>query len=38
MMRQKTLPTPNKNYLVWLRKQYTLACTCEVIKGEKNVK
>jgi hypothetical protein len=34
--RQRTLGTPSKAYVEWLRKQYKITCDAEVIKGDKN--
>jgi hypothetical protein len=35
MNRQRTLGTPSRAYLDWLRSQYHIKCSAEVIKAKK---
>lgn len=35
MNRQRTLGTPSRAYLDWLKTQYKLRCEAEVIKGKR---
>ena len=35
MNRQRTLGTPSRAYLDWLRTQYQIKCSAEVIKAKK---
>ena len=35
--RQRTLPNPSQAYIEWLRKQFRITCTAEVIKNENNI-
>ena len=32
--RQRTLPSPSQAYIEWLRKQFRITCTAQVIKDE----
>lgn len=32
--RQRTLPNPSQQYIEWLRKQFRITCTAQVIKDE----
>lgn len=34
--RQRTLPNPSQAYIEWLRKQFRIHCTAEVIPSEKS--